>query len=75
MSNQTNRPEYGFGLALLRQQYMADLSELMIRTGLTEIERLRLRKALVDGYLLQRAEERKAIASQLLDDHKLSLKR
>jgi hypothetical protein len=54
---------------------MADLSELMTRTGLTEIERLRLRKALVDGYLLQRAEERKAIASQLLDDHKLSLKR
>jgi hypothetical protein len=54
---------------------MGALSELKTVPGYTDIERLRLRKALTDEYKLQRSEERKAIASQVRDDHEVGHKR
>jgi hypothetical protein len=60
---------------VLSQEYRADLSELMIRTGLTRIERLRLSKELTDRYMLQRTEEREAVAAQLRDDYEAALER
>jgi hypothetical protein len=59
----------------------ANRSQLPIRGGAQarpegfRIERLRLRKALTDEYKLQRSEERKAIASQIRDDHEVGHKR
>ena len=73
MWNQRGRPYYGAGLESLSQEYRADLSELMLRTGLTKIERLRLSKELTDRYMLQRTEEREAVAAQLRDDYEASL--
>ena len=75
MWNQTGQPYYGAGLELLSQEYRADLSELMIRTGLTKLERLRLSKELTDRYMLQRTEEREAVAAQLRDDYEAALER
>ena len=75
MWNQTGRPHYGAGLELLSQEYRADLSELMLRIGLTKLERLRLSKEVTDRYMLQRTEEREAVAAQLRDDYEASLER
>jgi hypothetical protein len=75
MWNHTHRHTYGGGLELLRQEYMGALSELKTVPGYTDIERLRLRKVLTDEYKLQRSEERKAIASQVRDDHEVGHKR
>ena len=45
----------------------------MLRTGLTKLELLRLSKELSDRYMLQRTEEREAVAAQLRDDYEASL--
>jgi hypothetical protein len=75
MCNQTARLDYGAGLELMRQEYMATLSELATAPGYTAIELLRLRKDLTDEYLLQRSQEHKSIASQMRDDDKVANER
>lgn len=68
MESLTKPYDYLAGLYLLRQDYLADLSELKSASGLTDSQLDLLRTKLADEHRLRCAQEWKAISAQLRAD-------
>jgi hypothetical protein len=68
MWNTTDRTDYLAGHRLLRQDYEATLADLKARQDVTATEQLRLRYELAEEYRMRRAQEMKAVRTQMKAD-------
>ena len=62
-------------IKLMRQEYRAALLEIESAPDLTEIERVRLGRKLLEEYMLRRTQERQVIHAQVAEDAQVGLKR
>lgn len=62
-------------IKLMRQEYRAALKEIESAPDLTEIERMRLGRKLLEEYMLRRTQERQVIHAQVAEDAQVGLKR
>ena len=62
-------------IKLMRQEYRAALKEIESAPDLTEIERVRLGRKLLEEYMLRRTQERQVIHAQVAEDAQVGLKR
>jgi hypothetical protein len=68
MGNQSQWPNYSVGLEVLRQEYLACLSELRSSPSLSEPQLQEARKDLSDEHRLHCSQERQAIIAQSRSD-------